>query len=305
PPSNAPLLDYLSREFVNHNFDMKWLHREITNSDTYQRSWKTNKTNELDEVNFSHYIPHRLPAEVLYDAIHQATASDDAIDSLKNSIGDRAIGIAASGVRNRVLQDKQYALTIFGRSTRENNCDCDRSVDPSLLQTMYIKNDNDVYSAINRSNSSWLFQVGQQLGAVQKPAEQNKRANARMEQLKEQQKAAKQKVNQLQKQGDKKPQLKQAQKQLQTLTADLKKMRQVSSKAENAPARLQSFENPISQDKSEEIITKTYLRSLSRYPTEEEKTAARKYLDDSQNKIDGVYDLIWAVLNTKEFMLNH
>tara|TARA_R110002111_G_scaffold153375_1_gene220110 strand:- start:44463 stop:47216 length:2754 start_codon:yes stop_codon:yes gene_type:complete len=305
PPSNAPLLDYLSREFVQHNFDMKWLHREITNSDTYQRSWKTNKTNELDEVNFSHYIPHRLPAEVLYDAIHQATASDDAIDSMKNSIDERAISIAASGLRNRALKDKQYALTIFGRSTRENNCDCDRSIDPSLLQTMYIKNDNDVYSAINRSNSSWLFQVGQQLGAVQKPTEQKERVNTRLEQLKEQVKDAKQRVNQLQKQADKKPQLKQAQKRLQAITADLKKVRQASSKAENAPARLQSFENPISQVKSDEIITKTYLRSLSRYPTEAETTAARKYLDDSQNKIDGVYDLIWAVLNTKEFMLNH
>tara|TARA_R110002095_G_scaffold49045_4_gene43358 strand:- start:2417 stop:5170 length:2754 start_codon:yes stop_codon:yes gene_type:complete len=305
PPSNAPLLDYLSREFVRHDFDMKWLHREITNSDTYQRSWKTNKTNELDEVNFSHYIPHRLPAEVLYDAIHQATASDDAIDSMKNSIDERAISIAASGLRNRTFKDKQYALTIFGRSTRENNCDCDRSVDPSLLQTMYIKNDNDVYSAINRSNSSWLFQVGQQLGAVQKPTEQKERLDTRLEQLKEQVKDAKQKVNQLQKQADKKPQLKQAQKRLQTMTAELKKLRQASSKAENAPARLQSFEKPVSQEKSEEIITKTYLRSLNRYPTEAETAAARKYLDDSQNKIDGVYDLIWAVLNTKEFMLNH
>lgn len=305
PPSNGPLLDYLSREFVLHNFDMKWLHREITNSDTYQRSWKTNNTNALDEVNFSHFIPRRLPAEVLYDAIHQATASDDAIDSLKNSIGERAIGIAASGVRNRAIRDKQYALTIFGRSTRETNCDCDRSVDPSLLQTMYIKNDNDVYSAINRKNSSWLFQVGQQLGAVQKPNEQKKQTNARLDQLKAQAKTAKQRVNQLQKQDDKKKQLQQAQKRLRGLTAQIKKAKQASNLTANGSGRMQTYEKPISSDKTEEIITKTYLRSLSRYPTDAEKTAAKKYLDESQDKIAGVYDLIWAVLNTKEFMLNH
>lgn len=304
PPSNGPLLDYLSREFIRRDFDMKWLHREITNSDTYQRSWQTNKTNELDEVNFSHYIPHRLPAEVLYDAIHQATASDDAIDSMKNSLSDRAIAIAASGTRNRAMRDQQYALTIFGRSTRENNCDCDRSVDPSLLQTMYLKNDNDVYSAINRTNSSWLFQVGQQLGAVQKPNTQKEQMGDRLEKLQEQARDAKQRVAQLKKQDDKKK-LQQAQKRFRELNEQMRKVRQMASKAGNTPAKLQTFEEPISDEKSAEIITNTYLRSLSRYPTEAEIAAARKYLGDSQNKMDGLYDLIWAVLNTKEFMLNH
>ncbi|QDU11156.1 DUF1549 and DUF1553 domain-containing protein [Gimesia aquarii] len=305
PPSNGPLLDYLSREFIRHDFDMKWLHRQITNSDTYQRSWKTNKTNELDEINFSHYIPHRLPAEVLYDAIHQATASDDAIDSMKNSVDGRAIGIPASGVRNRTIRDKQYALTIFGRSTRESNCDCDRSVDPSLLQTMYIKNDNDVYSAINRSNGSWLFQVGQQLGAVQKPAERKERFNKRIDQLKEQSKSTKQQVAKLQKQNNKKKELQQAQKRLRALKTELRKVQQASNKMKNTPVRVQSFEQPLAEDKTEEIITRTYLRSLSRYPTEAEKTAAKKYLDESKDKMAGIYDLVWAVLNTKEFMLNH
>lgn len=305
PPSNGPLLDYLSREFIHRDFDMKWLHREITNSDTYQRSWHTNKTNELDEVNFSHFIPRRLPAEVLYDAIHQATASDDAMESFKSSISDRAIGIPASGVRNRVMREKQYALTIFGRSTRESNCDCDRSVDPSLLQTMYLKNDNDIYSAIDRSNSSWLFQVGQQLGAVQKATASKNRMNDRQDALKKQIKQARERVAQLNKQDDKDKQLKQAKKRLQTLTAQMKRVKQSSSKMGKTPARLQKLETPISPEKTDEIITRTYLRSLSRYPTESEKTAAKKYLDESQDKIAGVYDLIWAVLNTKEFMLNH
>ena len=135
---------------------------------------------------------------------------------MKNSVNDRAIAIAASGVRNRAMRDQQYALTIFGRSTRENNCDCDRSVDPSLLQTMYIKNDNDVYSAINRTNSSWLFQVGQQLGAVQKPNAQKEQMGNRLEKLQEQAKDAKQRVAQLRKQDDKKK-LQQAQKRFKEL----------------------------------------------------------------------------------------
>ena len=126
-----------------------------------------------------------------------------------------------------------------------------------------------------------------------------------MDQVREQAKTAKQRVNQLKKQEDNKKQLQQAQKRLRSLTAQLKKMKQTSSRMAKAPARIQTLEKPISADKTDEIITKTYLRSLSRYPTEAEKTAARKYLNESQDKMAGVYDLIWAVLNTKEFMLIH
>lgn len=82
-------------------------------------------------------------------------------------------------------------------------------------------------------------------------------------------------------------------------------MQQAFKRMKNSPARLQTFEKPISSDKAEEIIAKTYLRSLSRLPTDSEKDVARKYLNESEDKVAGVYDLIWAVINTKEFMLNH
>ena len=72
PPSNEPLLDYLTEEFVNHDYDMKWLHREIVSSRTYQLSWQTNDTNVHDLKNFSHQVVRRLPAEVAYDAIRHA-----------------------------------------------------------------------------------------------------------------------------------------------------------------------------------------------------------------------------------------
>ncbi len=174
-----------------------------------------------------------------------------------------------------------------------------------LLQTMYLKNDNDMYAAINRSNSSWLFQVGQQLGAVEQPNAQKARMNDRAVQMQKQAKQLKQRVAQLKQQDDKKQQLQQAQKRLRKLTADLKKLRQNAGRMKNSPARVQTFEEPISPEKTEDIITRTYLRSLSRYPTEQETAAAKKYIEESKDKMAGVYDLIWAVLNTKEFMLNH
>ena len=39
-PANQKLLDYLAAEFVAHNYSMKWLHRLIVTSDTYQLSSK-------------------------------------------------------------------------------------------------------------------------------------------------------------------------------------------------------------------------------------------------------------------------
>ncbi|HAO71922.1 MAG TPA: hypothetical protein DCR06_04895, partial [Planctomycetaceae bacterium] len=49
PPSNPELLNYLAEGFREHNFDMKWLHREICKSETYQRGWSPNATNLHDD----------------------------------------------------------------------------------------------------------------------------------------------------------------------------------------------------------------------------------------------------------------
>ncbi len=60
PPVNAELLDYLAQGFIEHEFDMKWVHREILNSRTYQLSWVPNETNQQDTRNFSRAIPRRI-----------------------------------------------------------------------------------------------------------------------------------------------------------------------------------------------------------------------------------------------------
>src|SRR5207253_908928 len=80
-PSNRELLDYLATAFIEHGYDLKWLHREITRSRAYQRSWQTNPTNEADLRNFSHAVPRRLPAEVLFDAVQSAGASREDLET--------------------------------------------------------------------------------------------------------------------------------------------------------------------------------------------------------------------------------
>jgi hypothetical protein len=73
PASNEPLLNYLARGFIENGYDLKWLHRTIANSRTYQLSYKPNPTNEQDEKNFSRALVRRMPAEVAYDNLIFAT----------------------------------------------------------------------------------------------------------------------------------------------------------------------------------------------------------------------------------------
>ena len=148
PPSNQQLLDYLAEGFRESGFDMKWLHREIANSRTYQTSWRPNDTNRQDERNFSRAVPRRLPAEVVYDALRQATGNEEQLQRMQSDNDDRAIAIAGAGYRNRGRSGPSYALSVFGRSTRDSNCDCDRSQDPNLLQTVFLQNDADLFSML-------------------------------------------------------------------------------------------------------------------------------------------------------------
>ena len=92
PPTNAGVLEHLAKGFVESGYDMKWVHREILNSDAYQRSWKVNATNEHDDKNFSRYVIRRLPAEVAADAIRQATGSEERVKELASNMEMRMIG---------------------------------------------------------------------------------------------------------------------------------------------------------------------------------------------------------------------
>jgi hypothetical protein len=135
PPSNRELLDYLASGFVRNNYDMKWLHREITSSQTYQRSWKPNAANRDDRRNFSRAIPRRLPAEVIYDALKQATAQDSELKAVREDLERRAIGHLSTRMAGT------YAQRVFGKPSRQIACDCERSNVPSLLQSIFVQND--------------------------------------------------------------------------------------------------------------------------------------------------------------------
>ncbi len=113
----------------------------------------------MDRINFARHIPRRLPAEVVYDSVVLATGSDEHASKLRGELDEMAI--AEGKPRQRNQQD--FALEVFGQSIRESNCDCDRSDSPSLLQSIYLRNDKDMYQRLADKNG-WVAQACKSLG---------------------------------------------------------------------------------------------------------------------------------------------
>jgi len=55
----------------------------------------------------------------------------------------------------------------------------------------------------------------------------------------------------------------------------------------------------------EEIAENLYLRTLSRFPTDDEKEHWKKAIEAAPNRAEVVEDLFWALLNSREFLFNH
>lgn len=120
PPSNPKLLDRLTQEFVAGGFNVRQMLAIICKSRTYQHSVVGNAWNQDDELNYSHAIARRLPAEVLYDAIQRATGSVSRLPGLPP--GARAAQLLDSA------QDAPGGfLDLFGKPPRESACECERS----------------------------------------------------------------------------------------------------------------------------------------------------------------------------------
>ncbi len=212
----------------------------------------------------------------------------------QNEMERRAIAIPTSSERFLQGTPEAFPLMVFGRSTRESNCECDRSTDATLLQTVFLQNDNVVYDLMNRRNTGWLQQLAKiydlpfEMQARNQPKpppnyeEYLGRIEARLKRLK----------------GDP------ASKAL--YEAALESRRRLISKYGLPESRRESAEAAgLSVEQKQEIVEQAYLRTLTRYPNETEMGRSLEFIDQADDKINGVRGLLWALLNTKEFVLNH
>lgn len=145
PPVNGPLLDALTKDFVDHNFDVRHILRVMLNSATYQRSARTNPFNAEDKLNFSHALPRRLSAEQLLDTVSQATGLRENFRVRFGSTG--SVALPSPGVRAGQLPDRQLTadmLELFGRPRGESTCACERQDDASMTQALHLINGKSI-----------------------------------------------------------------------------------------------------------------------------------------------------------------
>lgn len=144
PPSNPELLEGLARHFVENGYDLKQLVRTICQSSTYQLTAFPNEYNLKDKQNFSRYYPKRLTAEVLYDGFHQVTNSSQGYGGLPP--GTRAVQLPDVSVG-------PYFLKVFGQPQSDTACECERSQEANLAQSLHLLNSSEVQNKIGGGSS--------------------------------------------------------------------------------------------------------------------------------------------------------
>ncbi|MEQ1858817.1 MAG: DUF1549 domain-containing protein [Chthoniobacteraceae bacterium] len=294
PPSNKELMDFLAAGFVKSGYDMKWLHRTIVNSDTYQRSWKTTPSNKLDGKNFSHALIRRLPAEMVFDSIAMATASASGQARFVADVDNRAIGPNAT-ISGKTKGGDSYTLKTFGKPARIMNCDCERSSDPTLLQTIYTRNDPSLLALLDSSKRDGVGWI-EELRRSTSPEFSREKLEAEMAKSE----AGKQRVQQTLAELAAKQQVV-AEKDRQKYEGQIKELDQ---RIDRTKAELVSAiaRKPVDFDR---VIEEVFLRTVSRPPTKDEFARAKADLGAAATPVDGVRELLWAMLNTREFMVNH
>jgi hypothetical protein len=146
PPTNPALWAALKAEFVGKRYDLRHLMRLILTSRIYQLSATTRAGNATDDRYYSHYYARRLPAEVLLDAISDATGVPERFDGYP--LGTRAVQVPDPGASS-------YFLRTFGRSDRVTACACERNGDVNLASVLHLLGGEPTTGKVT-APASWL-----------------------------------------------------------------------------------------------------------------------------------------------------
>ena len=160
-PSNAALLNTLADLFRKNNYDLKWLMRTITTSDTYQLSSRyAGEWNPTYETTFARHLVRRLMAEEIHDAI--AVTSNilptytvlEPTAPLYTDRTTRQVRFAMQLPETGNTPDNSTTARDFLNSfMRGNRLDDDRKGEGSAIQALNLMNDPFVITRIRSSNT--------------------------------------------------------------------------------------------------------------------------------------------------------
>ncbi len=216
PPSNPELLEYLTDELIKSGYSTRHLSQLILSSDTFARAAAPEivapDTLPSQSV-FAGYPMRRMPAEVLLDVICDVTEVPwkfEGKDEVQPVIARRVVAMPAVPARANLL-------TAFGKPNRLMACECERSSEVSLGQSLLLINGEELRERI----STPANRIG----------------------------------------------------------------RLIEQNLETAP-----------------IIEELYLIALTRYPTDTEKQTFLTYVDQAADRRAAFEDVLWALMNSKEFI---
>jgi hypothetical protein len=220
PPSHPALLKELCDGFIANKYDLRWLHRTILSSRTYQQTVAGSAEVASDRVNYAAFPLRRLPAEVLLDAINTATGTTEKMDmKYYHWPEDLSTVEVPFAPKNAFVT---FVLETYGRPKRNAavQCDCEREGGASVFQVLALANHPRLWE-----------KVRDPAGRVAKLVE----------------------------------------------------------------------ETPDDAKRVEEL----FLATVSRLPSDSERTACLKHLKDAETPEKGLQGVLWSLLNTREFLLQH
>jgi hypothetical protein len=123
PPSHPELLDELAQQFIEHNFDLKYLIRAIVCTQAYQRSSVAAHSGHDDPRLFAHMAVRGLSAEQLFDSLAEATEYQDSSPAVTYRFADP-----------QSLSPRQKFLSRFSHQDKPTEAPT------SILQALYLMN---------------------------------------------------------------------------------------------------------------------------------------------------------------------
>jgi hypothetical protein len=139
PPTNAPLLDALAKDFVDHGYDLKHLIRTIMRSRAYQAGSVPNATNASDTRNFSRWYRRRPSGEVLLDAVSAVTGVREPLQGMPPD---------APGARAWNYRIDSDFLDAFSRPNASADPPCEREAEGSVVQALHLMNSDNLAKRI-------------------------------------------------------------------------------------------------------------------------------------------------------------